>query len=123
MMINVVAVITAHPGQRKNILDILVPQLPGHLEEMGCLEYNVTIDTEVVGHMHTQSHFGPDTFVIVEKWASLEQLSAHSIDPNIQGYLASIEPFLASRVAYFTSTEGGFVTPGAVGAVGRAERG
>lgn len=120
-MINVIAMITAHPGQRQKILDILVPQLPGRLEEMGCLEYNVTVDADIFGSMHTQSHFGPDTFVIIEKWVSVEHLSRHAEEPSIQGYLDSIAPFMASRVAYFTWSNGGFVAPEAAGVLGESD--
>lgn len=107
-MINVIAVITAHPGKRQDILDVLLPALPANMIENGCLEYTVTVDADVVGSMHSQTKFGPDTFTIVEKWQSLEHLKAHSVDEIVTEYLETISPFLKSRVVYFLSGVGGF---------------
>lgn len=100
-IIHVFVEMTAHPGQRQNILDVLVPNLGRVKDIPGCIEYTVAVDTDVVGPMHTQTKFGPDTFVIIEKWASLADLSAHSTAPGIDEYFATIGPFLKSRVTYF----------------------
>jgi quinol monooxygenase YgiN len=108
MIVHVIAVITAHPGKRQDILDVLLPALPGNLPEKGCIEYTVTTDAEVVGAAHAQTKFGPDTFVIIEKWKSIDHLQEHSSDPEVLDYLKSIEPYLASRITHFTTTAGEF---------------
>jgi quinol monooxygenase YgiN len=103
-MIHVIAVITAHPGKRQSILDEIRPRLATVLTEEGCVEYTVTIDADVVGAMHTQTRFGPDTIVIIEKWASLKHLEAHSTAPYIPEYFAAVDPLTASRVVHFLSS-------------------
>ena len=107
-MIHVIAVITAHPGKRQAILDELYKWIPGTLPDKGCIEYTVTTDAEVVGTMHNQTTFGPDTFTIIEKWESLEHLKAHSSAPEIPGYFAIVGPMMASRVTYFLETAKSF---------------
>ena len=107
-MIHVIAVITAHPGKRQAILDELHKWIPGTLAEKGCIEYTVTIDADVVGPMHTQTKFGPDTFAIIEKWKSLEHLKAHSADPHNDKYFSVVGPLMASRVTHFLTTSKAF---------------
>jgi quinol monooxygenase YgiN len=99
-MLHIVAVNTAHPGKRQNILDMLHPALPMVRAIPGCLEYTVVVDAEVVGAMHTQTKFGPDTFICIEKWASKEELEAHAAAPEAAEYFKSIEPFFKSSVVY-----------------------
>jgi quinol monooxygenase YgiN len=103
-MIHVVAVITAKPGMRQAILDELHPIVPTIHAEPGCIEYTVTIDAPVVGDMHTQSPFGPDTFVCIEKWESLDHLKAHSTASFVLEYFPKVESIMAGRVVHFLST-------------------
>ena len=100
-VVHVIAVITAHPGKRQNILDVLHPGLERVHDIPGCIEYTVTIDADVVGTMHTQTKFGPDTYATIEKWESLEHLKAHSTAPEIAPFFEKIQPYLKSRVVYF----------------------
>jgi quinol monooxygenase YgiN len=100
-MIHVIAVITAKPGMRQAILDVLHSIIPTIHSEAGCIEYTVTIDAPVVGAMHTQSLFGPDTFATIEKWESLDHLEAHSVLPFVAEYFAKVGSFMASRTVHF----------------------
>ena len=43
-MIHVVAIITAHPGQRGRILEAFQANVPAVHAEAGCIEYGATID-------------------------------------------------------------------------------
>ena len=70
-MIHVVAVITAKPGQRDKILEAYRANRPAVLAEEGCIEYTATVDA--AGMPASRGTFGPDTFVVVEKWATLAE--------------------------------------------------
>jgi quinol monooxygenase YgiN len=49
--------------------------------EEGCIEYGPAID--VAGH---RDPFGPDVFVVIEKWTSVEALAAHAASPHMAAY-------------------------------------
>ena len=44
-----------------------------------------------------QTRFGEDTFVVVEKWASLDALKAHAAAPHMAAYAAA--PHMAAYAA------------------------
>ena len=69
--------------------------------EDGCIEYGATIDTEGVGGLQTP--LGDDTFVVVEKWASLAALKAHAAAPHMAAYGAKTKDMIASRVIHVLS--------------------
>ena len=45
-MIHVIAVITAKPGERENILAHFRANVPAVRAEKGCIEYGATVDTD-----------------------------------------------------------------------------
>ena len=100
-MINVVAVITAKPGMREAILAEFRANMPAVHAEAGCIEYGPTIDAEGAGSF--QAKFGPDTFVVLEKWESLEALGAHARSPHMAAYAAKTRDMIASRVIHILS--------------------
>ncbi len=75
-IVHVLAIITTKPGQRAAVLALFNANVPAVLAEDGCIAYEATIDTDNAGPMQTA--FGPDTFVVVEEWASMEALGAHA---------------------------------------------
>jgi quinol monooxygenase YgiN len=75
-MIHVIAVITAKPGMREAVLREFRANMPAVHAEQGCIEYGPAIDAEGIGSFQTP--FGPDTFVVVEKWESADALKAHA---------------------------------------------
>ena len=83
-MVHVLAVITAKPGLRGQILEAFRANVPAVLAEDGCIEYGAAIDTDGVGDLQTK--FGDDTFVVVEKWQSLDALKAHAAAPHMAAY-------------------------------------
>lgn len=97
-MIHVVAIITAKPGLRSTVLEAFRANVPAVLAEHGCIEYGATVDAEGMGPIQTP--FGPDTFVVIEKWASEEALKAHAVAPHMQAYGAKVKEMLASRVIH-----------------------
>ena len=99
--VHVLAIITAKPGLRYKILDAFQANVPAVHAEEGCVEYTATIDCEGVGSLQTE--FGQDTFVVVEKWASLDALKAHAAAPHMAAYAAKTKDMIASRVIHVLS--------------------
>lgn len=100
-MIHVLAIITTLPGQRAAVLDLMRANIPAVLAEDGCLAYGPAIDTPDAGPIQTP--LGPDSFVVVEQWASLEALQAHAAAPHMKAYGAATRPLVASRVIHVLS--------------------
>ncbi|MCB1368604.1 MAG: antibiotic biosynthesis monooxygenase [Rhodobacteraceae bacterium] len=99
--IHVIAVITAKPGQRGALLKSFQANVPAVLAEDGCLGYEATIDTENAGP--AQAPFGPDTFVVVERWASMAHLAAHAVAPHMKAYAAATRDMVADRRIHILS--------------------
>jgi quinol monooxygenase YgiN len=97
-MIHVIAIITAKPGMRAQILDAFHANMPAVHAEAGCIEYGPAIDAEGVGGF--QKRFGPDSFVVIEKWASLDALNAHAASPHMAAYATKTRAMIASRVIH-----------------------
>jgi quinol monooxygenase YgiN len=97
-MIHVVAIITAKSGMRETILQAFHANMPAVHAETGCIEYGPAIDAEGAGGM--QAKFGPDAFVVIEKWESLEALRAHAASPHMAAYAAKTRDLVASRVIH-----------------------
>ena len=95
-MIHVVAIITAKPGQRATVLDLFQANRPAVLAEAGCIEYGAAIDIETMGN----ATFGPDTFVVIEKWESEDHLKAHALAPHMKAYGAKTKDMLAGRAIH-----------------------
>jgi quinol monooxygenase YgiN len=95
-MIHVVAIITAKPGMREQILESFRANMPAVHAEQGCIEYGPAVDAEGAGGIQTK--FGPDTFVVIEKWESLDALRAHGASPHMTAYAAGTRDMIASRV-------------------------
>lgn len=100
-MVHVVAVITAKPGMRDRILEAFKANVPNVHAENGCIEYGATVDAEGVGPFQTQ--FGEDTFVVVEKWESLDALMAHAAAPHMKEYAAKTKDMIAERRVHVLS--------------------
>lgn len=101
-MIQVVAIITAKPGKRDEILAAARANLEAVRAEDGCIEYGPFIDTEDAGRI--QSPVGPDTFVVVEKWASLDALKAHARAPHMAEYANKVKDLIADRKVHVLSS-------------------
>jgi quinol monooxygenase YgiN len=97
-MIHVIAIITAKPGMRGKILEAFHANMPAVHAEQGCIEYGPVTDAETV--LPVQTNFGPDTFVVVEKWASPEALKAHAAATHMAAYGAKTREMIASRVIH-----------------------
>ncbi|MGD0108590.1 MAG: putative quinol monooxygenase [Rhodopila sp.] len=100
-MIHVVAIITAKPGNRDAILEAFRANMPAVHAEAGCIEYGPAVDAEGAGRIQTP--FGSDTLVVIEKWESLDHLSAHGASPHMAAYAAKTKDLIASRVIHVLS--------------------
>ncbi len=99
--VHVLAIITAKPGQRADILAAFNANVPAVHAEDGCIEYGAAIDTEGVGPFQTE--MGGDTFVVIEKWASLDALKAHAASPHMAAYAAKTKEMIANRTIHVLS--------------------
>lgn len=72
-MIHVIAIITAKPGQREEAIGHFKAIVPAVHAEKGCIEYRITVDADAGPF----AKVGTDTFVVLEKWQSIDHLKAH----------------------------------------------
>ena len=100
-MVHVIAVITAKPGKRAEVLKHFNANVPNVHKEDGCIEYGATIDAE--NALPFQTKWGADTFVVVEKWESMDALKAHAAAPHMAAYGAKVKEMLAGRVIHILS--------------------
>jgi len=101
-MVHVIAVITTKPGMRTKVLAAFNANVPAVHAEDGCIEYGATIDVENAGKFQTK--YGDDTFVVVEKWSSLDALKAHITAPHMATYGAKVKDMLADRAVHVMSS-------------------
>ncbi len=101
-MVHVLAVITAKAGKRGDVLGLFNANVPAVKAEDGCIEYGAVIDAEGVGGFQTK--YGEDTFVVIEKWASLDALKAHAASPHMAAYGAKTKEMLDGRVIHVMSS-------------------
>lgn len=101
-MVHVIAVITTNPGKREEVLDLFRANVPAVKEEDGCIEYGATVDADGVGGFQTR--YGDDSFVVIEKWASLDHLKAHAVSDHMKAYGAKTKDMLADRVIHVMSS-------------------
>jgi quinol monooxygenase YgiN len=97
-MIHVVAVITAKPGMRAPVLQAFNANVPAVKAEQGCIEYGAAVDFEEGPRFQTK--FGPDTLLVIEKWASMDALKAHAGAPHMAAYAAKTKDMIASRTIH-----------------------
>ena len=92
-MIHVIAIITAKPGRRAEVLEAFRANMPAVHAEEGCIEYGPAVDAEGLG----DAAFGPDTFVVIEKWESPAALAAHAKSAHMAAYAARTREMIAGR--------------------------
>lgn len=97
-MVNVLAMITTKPGLRDTVLQAFRANMPAVHAEAGCIEYQPVVDADNLAAHHTA--LGPDSFVVIEKWATMDALRAHSAAPHMAAYAAKTREHIASRVIH-----------------------
>jgi len=94
-MIHVIAILTAKPGKRAELLALFKAIVPTVLAEDGCIEYGPVVD--VAG---ADPAFGPDTYVVVEKWRDMPALKAHAAAPHMKAFGAKAADLIAARAVH-----------------------
>jgi quinol monooxygenase YgiN len=100
-MIHVIAVITARPGMREEILRHFRANVSAVRAEQGCIEYGAAVDADPA--LPIQAKWGADTFLVIEKWESMDALKAHAAAPHMAAYAGKTREFIASRVIHILS--------------------
>ena len=100
-MIHVVAHIEAKPGQRPAMLREIAAVTPLVRAEKGCIEYIPVIDFDNAGPNYAP--IGPDAFAVVEKWATIEDLRAHSASAHMAAFGAKVRDLIARRAVHVLS--------------------
>ncbi len=100
-MLHVIALIVAVPGKRDALLEAFRANVPAVRAEAGCLAYAPAIDT--ANFSGTQALLGPDTFVVVERWASAEALLAHEHAPHMAAYREKTKDLVVSASVHVVS--------------------
>lgn len=96
-MIHVVAIITAQPSKRDELLKAFNELVPQVRVETGCIEYQPVIDTDEAG---SQSKLGPDTYMVIEKWERMEDLRAHAASSHMTDYAKKNGHLVVDRKVY-----------------------
>ena len=100
-MIHILAMITTKPGLRAEVLESFKANVPAVLEEDGCIEYGAAIDVPGAGSFQTE--LGEDSFVVIEKWASIDALMAHAGSAHMKAYAVKTKDKLADRAIHILS--------------------
>jgi len=103
-MIHVVALITAKSGQRESILSAFNDNIPAVLEEQGCVEYRPVVDADNAGPIQTE--IGADTFMVIEKWETMDDLAAHAKSSHMAAYAEKVKAMIADRVIHVMTDAG-----------------
>ena len=91
-MIHVIATVELRPGTRDQYLPHFHWVRPLVLAEAGCIEYAAAVDTPTA--IRVQLPLRPDVVTIVEKWESLETLTAHLKAPHMDEYRSRVVSFV-----------------------------
>lgn len=98
-MIHVLATIIAKPGRRAELLARFAAVLPLVHAERGCIEYRPVVDRHA-GLDGARSELGPDGYIVVEKWESLEALDAHAATAHMREFNGQTAELIASRTLH-----------------------
>lgn len=91
-MIHVIATIELAPGTRDAFLSEFRKIIADVRGEHGCLEYGPAIDAST--DLPNQAKVGADKVVVVEKWADVAALKAHSVAPHMQAYRVHVKDYV-----------------------------
>jgi quinol monooxygenase YgiN len=85
--IEVVATLTAKPGQRQDVVDALSSIIAAVRQEPGCSRYDLHLDLD-----------HPDRVVMLETWASTEALAIHGQGEALKSLADRLPALLAGPV-------------------------
>lgn len=93
-MIHVIATIQLNPGTRGAFLVEFRKLVPFVRAEAGCIEYGAGVDRQV--QLPVPIPFREDAVTVVEKWESMEALTAHLAAPHMMEYRGRVKDFARS---------------------------
>jgi quinol monooxygenase YgiN len=83
-MLYVIATVNLRPSCCQRFLEELRTVAADVRRESGCQEYRVAVD--VASGLARQIELRPDTVTIIEAWADLPSLQAHSTAPHMHSF-------------------------------------
>jgi quinol monooxygenase YgiN len=89
---HIICVVRGKAENRERVKALLLELVGPAREEHGCLYYDIN-----------QRIDQPDTFYIVDGWASDEAIAAHTAHPNVSRVVEQLLPLLASPLDVSTS--------------------
>ena len=90
-MIHVLASLLIKEGRLAEFVAIFKANVPNVLQEKGCIEYIPVIDVQTEMSRQVSNK---NVVTVVEKWASLEDLIAHSKAPHMLAYGEQVKAIL-----------------------------
>lgn len=93
-MVHVIATITAQPGRRDELLAEFHKLVPQVHAEVGCIEYGPAVDVD--SGLDAQQSVGDDSFLVIEKWESLQHLHDHLAAPHMAAYREAVKDLISS---------------------------
>lgn len=93
-MVHVIATISARPGRRAQLLAEFHKLVPQVHAEAGCIEYGPAVDVD--SGLDAQQRVGDDSFLVIEKWESLQHLHDHLAAPHMGEYRERVKDLVSS---------------------------
>lgn len=100
-LIHVIATIELLPGTRDAFLAEFAKVVPDVHAEEGCIEYGPAVD--IASGSPAQPPLREDVVTVVEKWSSVETLTAHSVSPHMQALRPRIKPYMVKTTLHVLS--------------------
>ena len=94
-MLHVLATIEINEGQRTAFLAEFHKLVPLVRAEDGCLEYAAAVDVPTA--IPVQGPVRDDVVMVIEKWATLDALTAHLAAPHMAEYRRNVAGMAAWR--------------------------
>lgn len=91
-MIHVIATIELNAGTREGFLTEFRKLVPQVRAEVGCLEYGAAIDLPT--NLPVPVPLRADVVTVVEKWQSLDHLTAHLAAPHMMEYRVRVKDYV-----------------------------
>lgn len=90
--IHIVCTVHAKPDHRERVGELLMELVEPARGEAGCLYYDL---------YHERDR--PDTFVLLDEWASEAALASHAVHPNVTRVVDQLLPLLSSPLEHLHS--------------------
>ncbi|MGW6405483.1 putative quinol monooxygenase [Streptomyces sp. NPDC055134] len=89
---HIICTVRAQTAHRDKVQELLLELVGPARAEPGCLYYDIIQQTDE-----------PDTFYIVDGWASHEAIAEHTVHPNVARVVDQLAPLLAVPLHVTTS--------------------